>query len=205
MPVASTDAVKVDGKPVSLDLEPARYVLLNKPPGVVSTVRDPQGRTTIHDLLTGIEERLYPVGRLDADSEGLLLCTNDGELANALTHPRHEVWKTYAVAVEGTPSPDTLDALNRGIVIDGRRTAPARFTLSRRNMSAGTSSLLKVQLREGRRRQIRRMLEAVGHSVLRLERMAIGPLRDASLPAGTWRDLTPREVTMLRKAAGLRS
>lgn len=201
--VTPSDTISVDGKAVPFVAETARYVLLNKPPGVVSTLRDPQRRPTIRDLLAGIEERLYPVGRLDLDSSGLLLCTNDGELANALTHPSHEVPKTYEAAVEGRPTTETLMRLSSGITIEGRKTAPAHFQLAGRNASSPRITLLEVRLREGRKRQIRKMLESVGHPVVSLERVAIGPLRDPKLPPGAWRDLSARELASLRHAAGL--
>jgi pseudouridine synthase len=203
--VAPSDIVLLDDRPVSLRPEPFRYVLLNKPTGVVSTLRDPQRRRTIRDLLTGIDERLYPVGRLDVDSSGLLLCTNDGELARAITHPSHEVIKTYEVGVEGRPSAETLANLSRGMTIEGRKTAPAKFSEAGRKAESPRITLLEVQLREGRKRQIRKMLAAVGHPVVSLERVAIGPLRDSHLPPGHWRDLRPRELAALRGAAGLDS
>ena len=203
--IAVSDRVEIDGREVALAGEAPRYVLLNKPSGVVSTLRDPQHRRTIRDLLADVPERLYPAGRLDFDSEGLMLCTNDGELARALTHPRHEVWKTYRILVEGNPSKSLLDRLSRGVVLDGKKTAPAVFRQIRRNTTPPETTLLEVELREGKKRQIRRMMETVGHPVLRLERIAIGPLRDSTLLRGAWRDLTPGEVTQIRTAAGLDS
>lgn len=204
MPVRSSDRVAVDGQLVALAREAARYVLLNKPAGVVSTLRDPQRRPTIRDLLGGVRERVYPAGRLDFDSAGLVLCTNDGELARALTHPSHEVWKTYRVLVAGRPSEEALDRLSKGIVIEGKQTAPARFGLAHIATPPDTT-LLEVQLREGRKRQVRTMLEAIGHPVVHLERTAIGPLSDPGLDPGRWRDLTKHELARLRKAAGLGS
>jgi 23S rRNA pseudouridine2605 synthase len=203
MAITASDRVEIDGRLIALSDETPRYVLLNKPPGVVSTLRDPQNRPTIRDLLAAVPQRIYPAGRLDFDSEGLLLCTNDGQLAKALTHPSHEVWKTYRVLVEGAPSPSVLDELVRGVTLDRQKTAPARFRQIGRKTTAPDTTLLEVQLREGRKRQIRRMVEAVGHRVLRLERVAIGPLSDPNLPAGAWRDLTVGEISQIRTAAGL--
>ncbi|HKT78787.1 MAG TPA: pseudouridine synthase [Vicinamibacterales bacterium] len=191
------DDIRVDGRRV----KPAprhRYILLNKPRGYVTTRSDPQKRPTVIDLLTsarGIDrgEYVYPVGRLDFDSEGLLLLTNDGALAAQLTHPRHEVERVYEVRVLGDPDDHDLQRLQRGIMIDGRRTAPAGVQSKR--------GVLTITVCEGRNRQIRKMCEAIGHPVTHLKRIAIGPIRDASLKAGRWRDLTEDEVSQLVRAA----
>jgi 23S rRNA pseudouridine2605 synthase len=195
--------VEIDGRPLRLAAEATRYVLLYKPRGVVSTLRDPQRRPTIKHLLRQVPERVYPVGRLDVDSEGLLLCTNDGGLANLLTHPRHEVWKTYLTEVEGRPSDEDLERLSAGVALDGRRTLPARFRRAAGRSSDEGVTLLEVELREGRKQQIRRMLGEAGFPVVSLRRIAIGPLRDDRLKSGSWRDLTPNEVADLRQAARL--
>lgn len=144
--------------------------------------------------------RLHPVGRLDADTEGLLLLTNDGELTHALTHPSHEVGKTYHAWVRGVPGPQALRRLREGLAIEGRRTSPARARLLRKDVAAGEAQV-EVEIHEGRKRQVRHMLAAVGHPVTRLKRVRIGPLALGSLPAGTWRFLTAREVAALKAAA----
>jgi pseudouridine synthase len=190
------DDVRVDGRRIRT-IEPRRYILLNKPRGVVSTRSDPERRRTVLDLLGRINEYLYPVGRLDADSEGLLLLTNDGDLAARLTHPRHGVPRVYEADVRGVPDARDLDRLSRGIVIDGRRTQPAGV----RRLSPHPGSRLEITLREGRNRQLRKMCEAIGHPVTRLRRVAIGPIADRGLKPGQWRPLTRAEVEALRAAA----
>jgi 23S rRNA pseudouridine2605 synthase len=190
-------AVRVDGRDVRP--EPHEYHALHKPIGVVSTAQDPQGRPTVTDLVRS-EARLYPVGRLDVESSGLILLTNDGEMANRLMHPRYEVPKTYRVAVRGVLSQDDLRRLRRGIELEDGLTAPARVDVVERR---GRQSLLEINIREGRKRIVRRMLEAVGHPALALERTAIGPLRLGRLAVGSVRRLRPAEVEALREAAGL--
>jgi len=199
---AARDDIRVDGRRVK-PVERHRYLLLNKPRGYVTTRSDPERRPTVMDLLRGVREYLYPVGRLDFDSEGLLLLTNDGDLAARLTHPRHGVPRTYEARVLGTPDDRDLDRLSRGITIDGRRTAPADVTRRPRGRDAHESTLV-ITVGEGRNRQVRKMCEAIGHRVVRLKRVAIGPIRDAALPTGSWRDLTAAEVEKLRAAAGSR-
>jgi 23S rRNA pseudouridine2605 synthase len=196
------DDVRVDGRRIGAP-QRRRYILLNKPAGYVSTRADPQRRPTVLDLLHGVREYLYPVGRLDYDSEGLLLLTNDGDLAARLTHPRHGVERTYEVRVAGTPDTEALGRLRKGIPLDGRPTLPADVTLlgSRRTQEA----VLVLTIREGRNRQVRRMCEAVGHPVRTLRRIRIGPLEDRRLKPGQWRELTEREVGALRSAGALRS
>ncbi|MEO7442117.1 MAG: pseudouridine synthase, partial [Acidimicrobiales bacterium] len=169
------------------------YYLLNKPAGVVTTARDPQGRRTVIDLVP-LEPRVYPVGRLDADSEGLLLLTNDGELTHRLTHPSFGVEKQYLVEVEGTPSPQALHRLREGIDLEDGRTAPAK-------VAAVAGSALRITIHEGRNRQVRRMCAAVGHPVTRLVRIRIGPLAERGLRPGQWRPLTLAEVRALSVAA----
>jgi 23S rRNA pseudouridine2605 synthase len=187
----SIDSVEVDGRPVGL--RPGLvYYLLNKPPGVVSSASDPQDRTTVTDLVPD-DPRVFPVGRLDADSEGLLLLTNDGDLTFRLTHPSFGVEKEYVVDVVGTPKPGTLKRLREGIDLDDGRTAPARVSL----LGDGT---LRVVIHEGRNRQVRRMGEAVGHPVRRLVRTRIGPLRVGTLRPGEWRQLDIDEVRALERA-----
>ncbi len=192
------DEIRVDGRRVRTDIARRTY-LVYKPRGVVSTRADPRGRPTITDLLAraGVGGYLYPVGRLDYDSEGLLIVTNDGALAARLTHPRFGVEREYRVKVRGVPDARALDRLRRGVVLDGRRTAPAEVRLVAA-VKGGTRAVLAVTLREGRQRQIRRMCLQVGHPVLRLQRVRIGPIRDPHLKPGQVRPLTPRELARLR-------
>jgi 23S rRNA pseudouridine2605 synthase len=195
-----TDAVTVHGTPVR-PLAPHRYLALNKPEGVLVTARDPGGRPTVFDLLDDeASGRLFAVGRLDAATSGLLLLTDDGELANRLAHPRHKVAKEYLAVVRGTPTDRELSLLRQGVEIDGRPTQPALVELEG---SAGGFSRLRLVIKEGRYRQVRRMLEAVGHPVRELTRMAFGPVRLGRLRAGGWRRLRPPEIDDLRRAAGL--
>jgi 23S rRNA pseudouridine2605 synthase len=193
---AARDDIRVDGRRTRMP-ERHLYLLLNKPRGYVTTRSDPQKRPTTLDLLVGVREYVYPVGRLDFDSEGLLILTNDGDLAARLMHPSHGVARVYDVRVLGVPDAHDLQRLSRGIVIDGRRTGPADVTLLARGSDAGQAALT-VTIREGRNREVRRMCEAIGHPVTRLRRVAIGPIRDEKLKAGRWRELTETEVKRLR-------
>lgn len=195
------DHVRVDGARVNA-AKRRRYVLMNKPRGYVTTRSDPQGRPTVLDLLKSSREYLYPVGRLDYDSEGLVLLTNDGDLAARLMHPRHEVDREYHVRVRGIPDARSLARLAHGIVLEGRRTAPAAARLIERHRGGGEQSTITLVLREGRSRQVRKMCEAVGHPVVRLRRVRIGPLRDPALKTGAYRELTVEELRRLKKAAG---
>jgi 23S rRNA pseudouridine2605 synthase len=185
--------VALDGIPVVLDTALVHW-LLNKPAGYVTTASDPGGRPTVLDLVPS-EPRVFPVGRLDRDSEGLLVMTNDGELAQLLMHPRHGVEKEYFVEVEGVPNAGALRRLRDGVELDDGRTRPARVAFVQES-GAGTSAL-SITVKEGRKRMVRRMCSAVGHPVVRLVRTRIGPLRDQRLEQGTWRELTPAEVRAL--------
>ncbi len=197
--VAPGQRVAVDGREVG-EAERPVYLLLHKPSGVVTTAKDEKGRATVLDLVR-VRARVFPVGRLDLTTTGLLLLTNDGELAARLTHPRHEVPKTYHALVAGFPDAATLTHLKSGIDLDDGPTAPAEVRVMGGD-PAGAA--LEIVLHEGRNRQVRRMCEAVGHPVRRLRRVAYGPLRLGDLPPGASRRLTSREVTALRRAAGLR-
>jgi pseudouridine synthase len=200
------DRVSVDGRVLPSWGEPLRYIMLHKPYGYLSTFTDPAGRPTLSRLIQ-VPERVYSVGRLDMDSEGLLLLTNDGRLAHRLTHPRYQHPKEYLVQVEGVPTEAALAALRRGVEVKGRLTAPADVTLlteppaylpARAVRPSVPTAWLRIVLREGRKRQIRHMTAAVGFPTLRLVRVGLGPLRLGDLPPGQWRDLTSEEVAALR-------
>lgn len=194
----AVDDIRVDGRRIRAAAA-RRYILLAKPRGYVSTRSDPQRRPTVLDLLRGVRDYVYPVGRLDFESEGLLLLTNDGDLAARLTHPRHGVPRVYEVRVAGTPDAHDLERLRRGVIIDGRRTLPAQVTLQTADRSRRRAgAVLVITIREGRNRQVRKMCEAIGHPVNALRRVAFGPIRDARLKPGQWRDLTEAEVRKLR-------
>lgn len=193
------DAVTLDGLPVGAAESPV-VVLLHKPRGVVSTSDDPQGRRTVQELVQDIPERLYHVGRLDLNSEGLIVMTNDGELAYRLTHPKFVVPKTYYAIVDGKLAASEIARLVNGVELDDGMTAPARIAHVRTTQRGDTSFLITIH--EGRNRQIRRMVEAVGHRVLRLKREAFGPLRLGDLEAGTYRRLTRQEMDALRQTLG---
>lgn len=194
----TSDDIRVDGRRVKAT-EQRRYLLLNKPAGYVTTRSDPQQRPTVLDLVGSVSEYVYPVGRLDFDSEGLLLLTNDGDLAARLTHPRHGIPRVYEARVLGVPDAHDIDRMARGVTIDGRRTAPAdvRLVSPARGGSDAIATLV-VTVREGRNRQVRKMCEAIGHPVRSLKRLAIGPLRDPALKVGRWRELTAAEVARLK-------
>ena len=198
----SADDIRVDGRRVNSS-QRRRYFLLNKPRGYVTTRVDPQGRKTVLDLLTGVREYVYPVGRLDYDSEGLLLLTNDGDLAARLTHPRNGVERVYEARVKGVPKSDTLRKLARGVGIGGARPARASVHLVRAwQTHVGDQAVIVMSVREGRNRQVRRMCQAVGHPVVRLRRVQIGTVRDPRLKPGQFRELSPKEVEALRNSIG---
>lgn len=201
----ASDTITVDGTAIGPRPEHV-YLVLHKPAGYLTTSRDELGRPAVMDLVYKTKERVFPVGRLDMDSEGLLLLTNDGELAQRLTHPSHEVDKEYLALLSGTPNAHELRELRRGIALDGRRTAPATVELIQPPAGLETAagqSWLRFVLKEGRKRQVRRMCEAVGHPVERLIRTRIGPLRLRGLVPGRVRELTPLEIDGVREAAGL--
>lgn len=189
------DRVEVDGQPVRERME-HEYLILHKPPGYLSTVRDPFQRPTVIDLLPKTESRLYPVGRLDLDTSGLLFFTNDGDLALALTHPRHLVEKVYRAKVSGTPNDSELQALSQGILLDDGLTAPAKIAIDK--IENGNATII-ITLREGKKRQVKRMMLAVGHRVLSLQRTAMGPLALGGLKPGEWRRPSESELYQLIK------
>ncbi len=187
------DTITLDGKPITVE-RPRIYILLNKPAGYVTTMSDPEGRPIVTDIIKDIPERLFPVGRLDFNTEGLLLLTNDGDWANKLAHPSHEVIKEYHVKVRGDINTQTLDKLAHGVKLDDGWTAPAAVTVIR---AVGKNSWLSIAIHEGRYRQVRRMCEAVGLLVARLTRFRYGNLQIDSLKPGEYRHLTPAEITSL--------
>lgn len=192
------DRILVDGRPLVFPSAPL-YFLLHKPVGVVSTLKDPQGRPTVRDLLRGVHERVFPVGRLDYHSAGLLLLTNDGELTERLLHPRYQLPRTYHAKVTGVPTPEALRALRSGVRLDdGTRTASTEVRVLRVREK---KTWLEITLREGRNREVRRMCEAVGYRVEKLIRIRFGPLELDNLPPGSYRPLTPAEVRALKRAA----
>ncbi|MCP9472915.1 MAG: rRNA pseudouridine synthase [Nitrospira sp.] len=190
----SRDHVKVDGKHLRA-VQPFVYLMLNKPKHVMSTLDDPGGRPTVKDLLRGVSVRVFPVGRLDFDSEGLMLLTNHGALAQALLHPRYGVAKTYLIKVKGVLTDDEIRQLEDGVRLDDGMTAPAQV---KKVGKAEQNSWLEITIREGRKHQVKRMLEAVGHPVIRLTRVRMGPLSLGRLESGEFRFLTDREANALR-------
>ncbi len=193
--IPGMDTVAVDGRVLS-DAPRLRYILLYKPVGYICSAADEKGRRTVLDLLDGVAERVYPVGRLDYDTSGALLLTNDGELTNRLLHPSHEVEKTYLAQVEGEPEQKALERLRKGVRLSDGMTAPAKV---RRKHSRDGRFWLELTIHEGRNRQVRRMLEAVGHPVLHLKRIKLDFLDLTGLSPGAWRELTVDEVRRLKR------
>lgn len=187
------DTVDVDGKPIRLDKQV--YILLNKPRGVISSARDTHNRKTVLDCLNGIDERVFPVGRLDMDVEGALLLTNDGELAYRLTHPKFEVDKIYRAWVAGDMTDDAKAQLENGVVLEDGPTAPARVTVIRKKSG---KTYIELTIHEGRKREVKRMCEHVGHRVCQLQRVAIGGIGLSGLKPGEWRYLSEAELAQLR-------
>lgn len=190
------DAIKVDGRRIKTEIA-NRYIVLYKPKGYVTTRKDPEGRRTVMDLI-GEGDYIYPVGRLDYDSEGLLLMMTDGELAARLMHPRHEVEKVYEVIVKGTPDPKALEKLRKGVFIEGGRTSPAHVHVGNTVKGHKPTTKLTITIHEGRNRQIRKMCSAVGLPVWELRRVRMGPIGLGRLKPGQWRDLDPDEVRRLK-------
>ncbi len=199
----TTQRITVDGTPIPKP-QPFVYIILNKPRGVITTTADPQGRTTVLDLVDvpelrrGHEMRLYPVGRLDADSEGLLLLTNDGPLTQRLTHPRYGHSRTYRVLVDGEPTEATIERWRKGINLDGRRTRFDKVVVEVRQRE---QTWLLITVHEGRKHLVRRLVAALGHSTKRLIRVSMGPLQLGDLPRRKWRYLSDGELRVLRKEA----
>ncbi len=195
-----TDDIRVDGRRIKLPDEHT-YLVLNKPPGYVTTRDDPQGRPTVMDLIpAALRDRVYPVGRLDQDSTGLLLLTDDGDLTQRLLHPKHHIPKEYLADVEGVPSETKLRRLRSGIELEDGKTQPAEVMAV---AQGGGESRLRIIISEGRNRQVRRMCEKIGHPVRRLKRVAVGPIRLGELSLGEMRRLSRGQLQALREAAGL--
>ncbi|KKO52031.1 pseudouridine synthase [Paenibacillus sp. DMB20] len=192
------DIITVNGKPIKN--EKKVYVMLNKPKGVITSASDPEGRKIVSDYLKGIKERVYPIGRLDYDTEGLLLLTNDGEFANLLSHPKYHVPKTYLATVKGVPHGTELDKLRAGIMLEDGMTSPAEVEYKDVDPD-NKQSVISITIHEGRNRQVRRMFEAISHPVIRLKRISFGDLLLQNLKRGVYRHLTPDEINTLRQMA----
>jgi 23S rRNA pseudouridine2605 synthase len=187
-------AVACEGRPVTLGEEKV-YLLLNKPQGYVTTLHDPQGRPIVTSLLTGITARVFPVGRLDFDTEGALILTNDGDFAERILHPRFEIERTYQATVRGLPTREKIRSLEEGLELEGRKTWPAKVRIIAKEPATTT---LEITIHEGRKRQVRMMFQAIGHRVLlSLKRIAYGGLRLGSLPSGKYRRLTPADLALI--------
>lgn len=199
--IDGTEIIKVDGKLIKPE-ENKVYILLNKPVGYISTAKDQFDRKTVIDLVSNVKERIYPVGRLDYDTSGIILLTNDGELANRMTHPKHELPKVYRAIIKGALSQNEISMLQSGIIIEDYKTAPATVKVIN---AADNSSTVYITIHEGRNRQVRKMFEAIGHIVLRLKRIAIGPISIEGLEEGKWRNLDQKELTALRKMTGMQN
>jgi 23S rRNA pseudouridine2605 synthase len=198
--VRPSDSIAVDGRRVNRVQQSYEYYLLNKPTGYITSASDPQGRKTVMDLMQGVKQRVYPVGRLDYDTSGLLVLTNDGEVTHRLIHPRYGVDKTYRVEVKGPVPVRAIERLQKGIEIEDGKTAPARVRVLTQK-SQGSLQRLEITIHEGRNRQVRRMFDAIGFPVVTLERIQFGPLPlEPDLKVGKYRALTEREVKELRAA-----
>ncbi len=201
--VKGNDTVTVDGELIT-EFEEKVYLLLHKPKGYISTVHDTHNRLTVMDLVKDVKKRLYPVGRLDSDTSGILLMTNDGDLANRLTHPSYEVKKVYLVHVNGIPGEEALMQLREGVVIEGRKTAPAGVRLIKQfTGTVKNEALLEITLIEGRKRQVKKMCEAVNHPVASLHREEFAGLKAGSVPEGAYRHLTDQEVSNIYRQVKL--
>jgi len=190
-----TDLVEADGRPVFIQAE-KHYIAYNKPVGEVTTASDPEGRATVMDKFRDYPVRLYPVGRLDYDSEGLLLLTNDGDMMNHVLHPSREVSKVYLTRVSNVVSEEEIQLLRRGVMIDGKLTSPAAVRKIRQETFV---TVLLISIHEGRNRQVRRMIDAIGHQVISLKRVRFGPISLGDLPSGKWRRLSEEEIRRLKE------
>lgn len=189
------DIVTVDGNQIKM-AEKKIYILLNKPEGYVTSLKDSHNDKIVIDLVKEVKDRVFPVGRLDKDTSGLLILTNDGDLAYKLTHPSHEVWKTYIALVKGYPNHNAIEKLRKGVNIDGRKTSKAYVKLIKKY---DKTSLLEISIREGRNRQVRKMCESIGHPVIKLKRISIGNIKLEGLEKGKWRYLNEKEIEYLKK------
>lgn len=191
--VDDSDDVRINNKPISLEKKMV-YIMLNKPEGYITTVKEQFSRKTVLDLIEGVQERINPVGRLDYDTSGLLLLTNDGEFTYRLTHPKYEVSKVYIAIVKGTPNRAEIEKFENGLKIEDYVTSPTKLNIKKKS---GNTSTLEITIHEGRNRQVRKMCEAIGHPVIKLKRISIGKVTIGSLPSGKWRYLTREEVDSL--------
>lgn len=195
--VCETDLVEVNGKVIKPESKKI-YLLLNKPSGYVTTAKDQFGRPTVLDLLKGVKERVFPVGRLDYETTGLLILTNDGDFTHKMTHPKHEIAKTYLATIAGVPTSEEISRFERGLEIEDYTTAPAKL----KTITAKKSScVVEVTIREGKNRQVRKMCETIGHPVLSLKRISVGKISLGNLAEGSWRELTQNEVKSLLKVS----
>lgn len=190
------DIVLLDDKEIKLS-ENLVYIVLNKPEGYITTVKDQFDRPSVLDLVTDIKERIYPVGRLDYETSGLLILTNDGDLTYTLTHPKHNVYKTYMAIVKGTPTEDELENFRNGLYIEDYKTAPAKIKVVKNNLEKNYS-ICKIQIHEGKNRQVRKMCKAINHPVLRLKRVSVGNLNIKDVEVGKYRHLTSDEIAYLK-------
>lgn len=188
------DVVEVDGKTIRLETNKI-YIMVNKPVGYVTTLKDEKDRKVVTDLIEGVRERIYPVGRLDIDTTGLLILTNDGDLTFKLTHPSNEVFKRYIAIVEGVPTKYELDRFRNGLVIDGRKTSKANIKVAKRY---DDESILDISIYEGRNRQVKKMCEKINHPVKKLKRISIGEIELGGLDIGNWRYLNQEEIDYLK-------
>lgn len=193
--ISPNDLVEVDSKVISPESKKV-YLLLNKPSGYVTTAKDQFGRPTVIDLLKGVKERVFPVGRLDYETTGLLILTNDGDFTHKMTHPKHEIAKTYLATIVGTPTSEEIKRFESGLKIEDYNTAPAELKIV---TSKESSCVVEVTIHEGKNRQVRKMCEAIGHTVLSLKRISVGKLSLGNLAEGSWRELTQDEVKSLLK------
>ena len=197
--INGSEIIKVDGREIRQEQKKV-YILLNKPVGYISTAKDQFSRKTVLDLIDTVKERIYPVGRLDYDTSGLIILTNDGELANMLTHPKHEMQKVYRVMIEGTLKEDDIKNFQTGIAIEDYTTAPAKVNVIEETKK---DSIIELTIHEGKNRQIRKMFETLGYTVLRLKRIAIGSISIQGLEEGKWRYLSKKEIDALKKTTGI--